>query len=105
KWKNEKESINHIGILKKDLEALKIEADTSERNADYGRVAELRYGMIPELERQLSLKEQRLKRTQISRRILKEEITEEDIAAVVSKWTDIPVSKMLEGEMEKLMKM
>lgn len=105
KWKNEKESIECISKLKKDLEALKMEADASERDADYGRVAELRYGMIPELEGQLLLKENKLKKTKISRRILKEEITEEDIAAVVSKWTDIPVSKMLESEMEKLMKM
>ena len=105
RWKNEKEGINDIGKLKKDLEALKIEAEACERGADYEKVAELRYGTIPELERQLLMKEKQLKRTQISRRILKEEITEEDIAAVVSRWTDIPVSKMLEGEMEKLMKM
>ena len=105
KWQSEKENINSIGKLKKDLEALSQEANTCERGADFARVAELRYGTIPELERQLSLKEKQLKRTQTSRRILKEEITEEDIAAVVSKWTDIPVMKMLEGEMEKLMKM
>ena len=68
------------------------------------RWRELRYGKIPELERQLKLKENRLKKKQFSR-ILREEVTEEDIAAVVSRWTGIPVSKMLEGEMEKLMKM
>ena len=104
KWKSEKENIDFISKLKKELEALKLEADASERKSDFAKVAELRYGKIPELERQLKLKENRLKKKQFSR-ILREEVTEEDIAAVVSRWTGIPVSKMLEGEMEKLMKM
>ena len=85
------------------METLKLEADASERKSDFAKVAELRYGKIPELERQLKLKENRLKKKQISR-ILREEVTEEDIAGVVSRWTGIPVSKMLEGEMDKLMK-
>ena len=104
KWKSEKENIDFISKIKKELETLKLEADTSERKSDFAKVAELRYGKIPELERQLKLKGNRLKKKQISR-ILREEVTEEDIAAVVSRWTGIPVSKMLEGEMEKLMKM
>ncbi|OHA51157.1 MAG: ATP-dependent chaperone ClpB [Candidatus Terrybacteria bacterium RIFCSPLOWO2_02_42_20] len=104
KWKSEKENIDFISKVKKELETLKLEADASERKSDFAKVAELRYGKIPELERQLKLKENRLKKKQISR-ILREEVTEEDIAAVVSRWTGIPVSKMLEGEMDKLMKM
>lgn len=104
KWKNEKENIDAISKLKKEIELLKLEADSSEREADFARVAEIRYGRIPELERQLKLKDGKLKKKQISR-ILKEEVTEEDIAGVVSRWTGIPVSKMLEGEMEKLEKM
>ena len=104
KWKSEKENIDFIGKIKKELELLKLEADASERKSDFAKVAELRYGKIPELERQLKLKGNRLKKKQISR-ILREEVTEEDIAAVVSRWTGIPVSKMLEGEMDKLMKM
>lgn len=104
KWKNEKENIEAISALKKDLESMKLEADNSERKSDFAKVAELRYGKIPETERQLKLKETRLKKKQISR-ILKEEVTEEDIAVVVSRWTGIPVSKMMEGEMEKLLKM
>ncbi|RJQ31511.1 AAA family ATPase [Candidatus Parcubacteria bacterium] len=104
RWKTEKENIDAISKLKKEIETLKLEADTSERMADFSKVAEIRYGKIPEIERQLRLKDGRLKKKQMSR-ILREEVTEEDIAAVVSRWTGIPVAKMLEGEMEKLMKM
>ena len=104
KWKSEKENIDSVSKIKKEVESLKLEADASERTADFAKVAEIRYGKIPEFERQLKLKENRLKKKQISR-ILREEVTEEDIASVVSRWTGIPVSKMLEGEMEKLIKM
>lgn len=104
KWKTEKENIESISKLKKEIEALKLEAEASERAADFAKVAELRYGKIPEIERQLKLKENKFKKNYASR-ILKEEITEEDIAGVVSRWTGIPVSKMMEGEMQKLMKM
>lgn len=105
KWKNEKETINAIGKLKKDLEVLQLEADNAERRADLARVAELRYGKIPEMEKQLQTGEKKLKKLQTSHRLLKEEITEEDIASVVSKWTGIPVTKMLESEAGKLLNM
>ena len=105
KWKNEKESIANIRQLKKDFEIFKLEADTAERKVDLARVAELRYGTLPSLEKKITEEEKRLKKLQISRRLLKEEITEEDIAAVVSRWTGIPVSKMLESEAGKLMKL
>ncbi|NOY35673.1 MAG: AAA domain-containing protein [bacterium] len=105
KWKNEKNAITVIRGLKKDLEGARLESETAERMADLAKVAELRYGKIPGIEKQIKQEENRLKKFQTSRRILKEEITEEDIAGVVSRWTGIPVSKMLEGEAEKLMKM
>ena len=102
KWKNEKESISLMNSLKKGLETFRFEAENAERAADFTKVAEIRYGKIAETEKQLATEEKRLRRLQQSRQILKEVITEEDIANVVSRWTGIPVSKMLEGEAEKL---
>ncbi|MFH1956227.1 MAG: AAA family ATPase [Patescibacteria group bacterium] len=105
KWKNEKESISKIRQLKKDLDSLRLEAETAERSADLARVAELRYGQIPAVENNLKEEEKRLKKLQSSFRLLREEITAEDVAGVVSRWTNIPVLKMLESEMDKLLKM
>ena len=105
KWKSEKEIIDNLSKMKKELENMQLEADNAEKMANFALVAELRYGKIPELEKKIAAEEKRLKRMQASRRILKEEITEEDIAAVVSQWTGIPVTKMLETEAEKLLKM
>ena len=102
KWKNEKETVGSIKQIKKDLEQLRLEAEAAEAVADLSRAAEIRYGEIPALEKDLDLKTRRLKRLQSSRRILKEEITEEEIADIVSRWTGIPVNRMLEGEAEKL---
>src|SRR3989344_1331408 len=102
KWKNEKDTITRIRQIKKDLEVLRNEAEGAERKGELARVAEIRYGRIPELERQLLSEESRLKKLQTSRRFLKEEVTEEDIAAVVSRWTGIPVMRMLEAEAHKL---
>ncbi|MBT5338354.1 ATP-dependent chaperone ClpB [Candidatus Falkowbacteria bacterium] len=104
-WKKEKELINQIQEDKKDIDKLKQEADILERKAEYDRVAEIRYGLIPEKEKSIKSLQSRLKKVQSGpggRQILKEEVTEEDIAAVVSKWTGIPVSKMLQSEIEKL---
>lgn len=105
KWNNEKETVLDIRAIKKELEALRIEEENSEMKSDLGRAAEIRYGKIPELQKKLESKLSKLKKLQKSRRILKEEITEEDIASVVSRWTGIPVEKMLEEEMKKLAKM
>lgn len=102
KWKNEKETVSDIRTIKKELEALRIEGDNAEMNADLARVAEIRYGEIPDLKKSLDSKLLKLKKLQKSRRILKEEITAEDIASVVAMWTGIPISKMLEEEREKL---
>ncbi|MCX6820172.1 MAG: AAA family ATPase [Candidatus Adlerbacteria bacterium] len=102
RWKNEKQVLLEIKAIKKELESLRMEADSSESAVDLSRAAEIRYGEIPSLERELDQKTKRLKKLQSTRRILKEEITETDIASVVSKWTGIPVSRMLEEEAEKL---
>ncbi|MBP9771516.1 MAG: AAA family ATPase [Candidatus Pacebacteria bacterium] len=105
KWKNEKETIGEIKGIKKQLEQARLDAEAAEATADLARAAEIRYGHIPELERELETKNSRLKRLQKSRRILKEEVVEEDIADIVARWTGIPVSRMLEGEAEKLSRM
>jgi len=105
KWKNEKDTITAIKGFKKDLEQLRLEAEGAENRSDLTLAAEIRYGTIPQIEKELVTKEKRLKRLQSSRQILKEEIIEEDIAAVVSRWTNIPVSKMLEEEASKLSRM
>lgn len=105
KWKNEKETVGDIKDIKKQLETLRLEAEGAEAKADLSTAAEIRYGKIPELERDLDTKSKRLKRLQSSRQILKEEISEQDIADIVSRWTGIPVSRMLEEEAEKLGRM
>jgi ATP-dependent Clp protease ATP-binding subunit ClpB len=105
KWKNEKETVIEIRSIKKELESLRIEAENSEMKSDLGRAAEIRYGQIPDLQNKLQTKLGRLKKLQRSRRILKEEINAEDISSVVSRWTGIPLEKMLEEEMKKLSKM
>lgn len=105
KWKNEKENISLVRAIKKELESLRVQAEQAELTGDLSMAAEIRYGRIPEREKELRSQESRLKRLQKSRRILKEEINEEDIAGVVSRWTGIPVNKMLEEEAEKLGRM
>jgi ATP-dependent Clp protease ATP-binding subunit ClpB len=104
KWKNEKETVLEIRSIKKELESLRLEAENTEMHADLARAAEIRYGQIPDLQNKLETKVSRLKKLQKSRRILKEEITTEDIAAVVSRWTGVPLEKMLEEELNKLSK-
>ena len=105
KWKNEKETVIEIRSIKKQLETLRLEAENAEMRSDLGRAAEIRYGLIPELQNKLESKLARLKKLQKSRRILKEDITSEDIASVVSGWTGIPLSKMMEEEIKKLSNM
>jgi ATP-dependent Clp protease ATP-binding subunit ClpB len=102
KWKNEKEVITEIKAIKRELDELRVEAEHAEAEADLARAAEIRYSVIPNLEKDLEAKAKRLKRLQSDRRILREEVTEEDIAGVVSRWTGVPVEKMLEEEVKKL---
>ena len=103
-WKNEKEAIGKIREAKKKINAFKQEADIAERQAQFQRVAEIRYGLIPDLEKEVKKQENKLLSIQkeSGQSILKEEITERDIALVVARWTGIPVAKMLEEETQKL---
>ena len=105
KWKNEKETLAEIKRGKNELEKARVDADSAENAVDLTKAAEIRYAKIPHLERELEAATKRLKKLQQTRRILREEITGEDIAAVVSRWTGVPVARMLEEEAEKLSRM
>lgn len=105
KWKNEKEVIQSIRSLKAELDKLRVAADNAEAIADLGTAAEIRYGKMPMLQKELETKAKRLKTLQKSRRVLHEEVTEQEIAGVVARWTGIPVVKMLEEEAAKLSRM
>lgn len=105
RWQNEKSILSDIKRIKKELEEVRLEGEQAEMRADLTRAAEIRYGRIPSLQKELDEKTARIKKLQKSRRVLKEEITEEDIASVVARWTGIPVNKMLEEEAEKLARM
>ena len=104
KWKSEKEVVDNIQNIKQDIENYKLEAERAEREGDYGKVAELRYGKIKEAQEQLELFQEKLKE-QAENSLIKEEVTYEDIAEVVAKWTGIPVTKMLQSDREKLLKL
>lgn len=101
-WKSEKEIITKIREIKKKIDSSREEVEVGERKGDLSRVAELKYGEIPRLEKEIKAKEKELVRVQKTRHILKEEVTEEDVAKVVSRWTGIPVAKMLQEESKKL---
>ena len=105
KWKNEKETLTEIKRGKGELERARIDADAAEALSDLTKTAELRYGRIPLLEKEIETATKKLKKLQEKRRVLREEITEEDIAEVVARWTGVPVSRMLEEEAEKLSRM
>ncbi|MCE9644056.1 AAA family ATPase [Candidatus Parcubacteria bacterium] len=105
RWNNEKDILGSIRSIKKELEELRMEAERTEARADLARSAEIRYGKIPQLEKELEGKNKRLEKLQRSRRILKEEVAESDIADVVARWTGIPVFRMLEAEASKLSRM
>ncbi len=102
-WQSEKEQINKIQQNKIDIENLKFEADKAEREGDYGKVAEIRYGKIKQKEEEISEVQEKLKTMQGAAAMIKEEVDSEDIADVVSRWTGIPVSKMMQSEKEKLL--
>ncbi len=104
-WQAEKEGIQRIRGIKEQIEQAKIDAEKAEREGNLGRAAELRYGRLLELQKQLDQESSKLAAVQSHQQILKEEVDEEDIAEIVSKWTGIPVSRMLEGEMQKLLHM
>ncbi|MDH3267869.1 MAG: ATP-dependent chaperone ClpB, partial [Ignavibacteria bacterium] len=104
-WELEKENIKKIRSMKSEIENLKLEAERYEREGDLGKVAEIRYGRITNLEKQLKDESKKLAQAQKDKKMLKEEVDAEDIAEIVSKWTGIPVSKMLESERSKLLKL
>ncbi len=104
-WKNEKESIQRIRELKEKIEATKLEEQQAQRQGDLNRAAELRYGTLTQLQKEMEAANQKLAELQKDQKMLKEEVDAEDVAEVVAKWTGIPVSKMLEGEIQKLLKM
>jgi len=104
-WENEKALITGIGEIKEKIDRARTEAEDAERSGNFEKVAEIRYGRISALENELKLKNDQLLEIQKTDKMLNEEVGKEDIAKIVSKWTGIPVSKMLEGEMEKLVTM
>src|SRR2546423_1408763 len=105
KWQSEKEEIEKMRTAKEQLEEAKLELERARQAGDLNRAAELQYGRIPELEKTLVAEQERLESLQKDGVFLKEEVDEEDVAQVVAKWTGVPVSKMLEGEMQKLVNM
>ena len=105
KWQSEKETIEKMRTAKAEVEQMKLQLDQARNAGDLARASELQYGRIPELEAQLAAEGEKLAAFQKDGTILKEEVDEEDVAEVVAKWTGVPVSKMLEGEMQKLVTM
>ncbi|MEN9875524.1 MAG: ATPase with chaperone ATP-binding subunit, partial [Bacteroidota bacterium] len=103
KWKSEKDVVDNIQAVKTEIEDFKYEAERAERDGDYGKVAEIRYGKIKEAQERLDVLVKQLQENQSGTSLIKEVVTREDIAEVVAKWTGIPVMKMLQGEREKLL--
>ncbi len=104
-WQNEKAAINAVSIINEQLEQAKQEQDKAQRSGDLNLAAQIQYGKIPELQRKLAAAEKSIREQAGGQKLLNEEVTEEDIAQVVASWTGIPVSRMLEGERQKLVKM
>ncbi|MCL9808562.1 ATP-dependent chaperone ClpB [Flavobacterium luminosum] len=105
RWKSEKDIVDHIQTIKQEIEDFKLEAERAERDGDYGKVAEIRYGKIKESQEKLDALQTQLAEEQSGQSLIKEEVTHDDIAEVVAKWTGIPVTKMLQSEREKLLKL
>ena len=104
-WDSEKASVGHLRKIRETIEEVKLKIEQAERAYDLNRVAELRYGELPRLERELTIEQASLGKKQHENRLLKEEVDEDEIAAVVSRWTGIPVSRLMEGESDKLLKL
>jgi ATP-dependent Clp protease ATP-binding subunit ClpB len=105
RWSQEKEVVDHIQLTKIEIENLKAQADRAEREGDYGTVAEIRYGKLQESEDKIQNLQETLAKNQSEDSLIKEEVTYDDIAEVVAKWTGVPVSKMLQSDKEKLLKL
>ncbi len=104
-WQNEKESLNKIGKLREQIEQVKLDIERLTRMGDYAKVSELQYGTLVQLQGQLEQEHERLQEIQKDQQMLQETVTDEEIARIVSKWTGIPVSRMIESEIQKLVKM
>jgi len=104
-WEAERQALREVQTLREEIERVRQEADNAERSYDLNRAAELRHGQLPELERRLQAAEERLTSKQGGRRLLREVVTDEEIASIVSRWTGIPVSRLQEGEKEKLLRL
>jgi ATP-dependent Clp protease ATP-binding subunit ClpB len=104
-WQQEKDAIQQQRKLKEELDAIKQDVERAQRAGDYAKASELQYGRVPQIDQKIRDEEARLATLQAGQRMLKEEVDEEDIAEVVSKWTHIPVSRLMEGEIQKLIKM
>ena len=104
-WEAERQAIHKLQALREELEQLRREIEEAERNYDLNRAAELRHGRLPELERRLRAEEERLESKQGGTRLLREEVTEDEIAEIVARWTGIPVARLVEGEREKLLRL
>jgi ATP-dependent Clp protease ATP-binding subunit ClpB len=104
-WEAERQAIHKLQALRGELEQVRREIEQAERDYDLNRAAELRHGRLPELERRLSAEEERLNEKQGATRLLREEVTEDEIAEIVARWTGIPVNRLLEGEREKLLRL
>src|SRR5207237_8238983 len=102
KWQSEKEIIEHIRTARAEMEQMKLQLDQARNAGDLGRASEIQYGRIPELEQKLQTEQEKLGKLQEDGATLKEEVGEEDVAQVVATWTGVPVTKLLEGEMQKL---
>ena len=104
-WKSEKEMIDSVQVKKEEIESLRFEAEKAERSGDYGKVAEIRYGRIVDIEKELSDLKDKIEKKRSRGSLIQEEVRSEDVASIVSKWTGIPVSKMLESEKDKLLRL
>src|SRR6185503_1918020 len=104
-WEQEKAAIQGSRTLKEELEQVRMEMQRAQQAGDYAKASELQYGRVPELERKIKEQETKLSDLQKGQRMLKEEVDDEDIAEVVGRWTGIPVSRLMEGEIQKLIKM
>ncbi|WP_348661714.1 ATP-dependent chaperone ClpB, partial [Croceibacter atlanticus] len=104
-WKNEKDVVDNIQQAKQDIEQFKLEAERAEREGDYGKVAEIRYGKIKEAQERLEKLQQNVEDQKSGKSLIQEEVTSEDIAEVVAKWTGVPVTKMLQSDREKLLRL
>jgi len=105
RWDSEKASVSRLRKTREGIEDIKLAIEKAERAYDLNRVAELRYGELPRLERELAIEQEQLGKKQGEGRLLKEEVDEDDVSGIVSRWTGIPVSRLMEGELEKLMKL